>query len=139
MTLRTIVDTGPLVAFFNKADSHHDWAVEQFARLTPPLLTCEPVLSEVCFLLAAGGLSPVLALDTITRGALRLEFSLSTEIEAVRRLMVRYRDIGASLADICLVRMSEIHARCEVMTIDRDFLVYRRDGRRTIPLIAPFG
>lgn len=138
MSLRTIVDAGPLVAFFNKADSHHDWSAAQLARLAPPLLTCEAVLSETCFLLASGGLNPALALDAVARGALRVDFSLGAEVEAVRRLMTRYRDVGISLADACLVRMSEIHARSEVMTIDRDFLIYRRDGRRTIPLIAPF-
>jgi predicted nucleic acid-binding protein len=136
--LRTIVDTGPLVAFFNEADSYHDWATEQFARLVPPLLTCEAVIGEACFLLARGSIDPNGPLHALARGALRLDFSLGTEIEPVRRLMNRYKDAGVSLADACLVRMSEIHPRCEILTIDRDFLFYRRDGRRTIPLIAPF-
>lgn len=138
MSLHTIVDAGPLVAFFNEADSYHDWATEQFARLPPPLLVCEAVLGEVCFLLARGGIDPVAALHAVARGALRLDFSLGAEIEPVRRLMTRYKDADISLADACLVRMSEIHPRCEVLTIGRDFTIYRRDGRRTIPLVAPF-
>ena len=138
MTLRTIVDTGPLVAFFAKTDSYHKWAVEQFANAAPPLLTCEAVLTETCFLVSSAGGNPNDVLDFAERGALKLAFSLEAELEPVRRLMTRYRDIGISLADACLVRMSEIHAQCQVMTIDRDFLIYRRDGRRTIPLIAPF-
>jgi predicted nucleic acid-binding protein len=71
LSLRTIVDTGPLVAFFSKGDAHHDWASEQFARLSPPLLTCEAVLSEVCFLLNGAGISPRHALDAVARGAPR--------------------------------------------------------------------
>lgn len=138
MSLHTIVDTGPLVAFFNEADSYHGWATEQFARLAPPLLTCEAVLGEACFLLARGGMDANDALHALARGALRLDFSLGAEIEPVRRLMTRYKDADISLADACLVRMSEIHSRCQVLTVDRDFLIYRRDGRRTIPLIAPF-
>jgi predicted nucleic acid-binding protein len=138
VTLRTIVDTGPLVAFFNEADTYHEWASAQFARLVPPLLTCEAVLGEVGFLLARAGIDRTAALHALARGALRLDFSLGGEIDSVQRLMTRYKDADVSLADACLVRMSEIHPRCEVMTIDRDFLVYRRDGRRTIPLIAPF-
>lgn len=67
-----------------------------------------------------------------------MDFSLAAEIEPVNRLMRRYANIGASLADVCLVRMSELHSNCKVLTLDRDFLIYRRDGRRTIPLIAPF-
>lgn len=139
MSVRTIVDTGPLVAFFSKDDSHHDWAAEQFANLTPPLFTCEPVMTEVCFLLSGAGVKPDHVLEGVVRGGLKIDFSISAEIDAVRRLMARYSDIGISLADACLVRMSEIHARSQVMTIDRDFLIYRRDGRRTIPLVAPFG
>ena len=139
MSIRTIVDTGPLVAFFSKGDSHHDWAVEQFASLTPPLFTCEPVITEVCFLLAGTGVGPNHALEAVARGGLKVDFALVAEIDPIRRLMARYRDAGISLADACLVRMSEIHSRCQVMTVDRDFLIYRRDGRRTIPLIAPFG
>jgi predicted nucleic acid-binding protein len=133
-----IVDAGPLVAFFNQTDTHHDWALEQFKRLKQPLLTCEAVLSEVCFLVKSRGGDATLPLEAVSRGALSLRFSLVEEIEPVRRLMRRYADIGASLADVCLVRMSELHANCKVFTTDSDFLIYRRDGRRTIPLIAPF-
>jgi predicted nucleic acid-binding protein len=136
--LHTIVDAGPLVAFFNRSDGHHDWAAAQFGSLKPPLLTCEAVLSEACFLLRAGGIDPALVLDAVARGAVRPDFSLAAETEPVRRLLRRYADLGASLADICLVRMSEIHSNCRVLTLDSDFLVYRREGRRAIPLIAPF-
>lgn len=138
MTVSTIIDAGPLVAFFSKRDLHHDWAAEQFGRLMRPLLTCEAVLTEACFLLESGGIDPAHVLQAVAKGGLKVDFSLSEEIDAVSRLMTRYRDIEISLADACLVRMSEMKAQSQVMTIDRDFLVYRRDGRRTIPLVAPF-
>ena len=138
MTPTTIVDAGPLVAFFNQTDAHHDWASTQLKRLKGPLLTCDAVLSEVCFGLKSRGGDPGLLLEAVSRGALRPQFSLADEIEPVRRLMKRYADIGASLADICLVRMSELHTNCKVFTVDSDFRIYRRDGRRAIPLIAPF-
>lgn len=133
-----IVDAGPLVAFLSEGDAHHDWAVEQLGRLRPPLLTCDAVLSEVCFLLRSARLDATTALDVVAREIVRPEFSLTAEIEPVRRLMRRYANIGASLADVCLVRMSELYSDCKVLTLDRDFLIYRRDGRRVIPLIAPF-
>jgi predicted nucleic acid-binding protein len=139
VTVSAIVDAGPLVAFFNRHEAHHEWAAEQFGRIKPPLLTCEAVMAETCFLLTGGGIDPAHALEAVARGLVRVAFSLSSEVEPVHRFMVRYKDVGVSLADACLVRMSELHPRCEVMTLDRDFLVYRRDGRRTIPLIAPFG
>ena len=136
MSTRTIVDTGPLVAFFNRRDAHHDWAADQFKRLKVPWLTCESVLSETCFLLKSMGVAPELALEAVERGAVKPCFLLADEIAAVHRLMRRYAK--ASLADACLVRMSELYPDCQVLTLDRDFLIYRRDGRRVIPLIAPF-
>ena len=138
MTAQTILDTGPLVAFLNASDNYHDWASAQWGRLKPPLLTCDIVLGEACVLLQARGHDPAVVVDMVARGAVRSEFSLTNEADAVQRLMRRYADVGASLADICLVRMSELYPNCRVLTIDSDFLIYRRDGRRTIPLIAPF-
>lgn len=134
----TIIDTGPLVAYLIGNDTHHDWATAQLQRLQAPFLTCESVLSEVCFLIRGSGARPSQVMDLVQRGALKVVFSLDAERDAIRRLMSRYEDHGISIADACLVRMSELHARCEVLTLDTDFLVYRRDGRRTIPLIAPF-
>jgi predicted nucleic acid-binding protein len=135
---QTILDTGPLVAYLNPAENHHEWATAQLRGLKAPLLTCEIVLGEACFVIKARGGDPGAVLDMVARGAVRPEFSLAAEIDPVRRLMRRYANIGASLADVCLVRMSEIYSNCRVLTLDRDFLVYRRDGRRSIPLIAPF-
>jgi predicted nucleic acid-binding protein len=138
VSAQTILDTGPLVAFLNPADNHHEWAAAQLRRLKPPLLTCEIVLGEACFVLQARGRDPSAVLDMVARGAVKMEFSLTSDVEAVRRLLRRYADMGASLADVCLVRMSEIYSNCQVLTLDRDFLIYRRNGRRVIPLIAPF-
>lgn len=139
MSLRTIIDTGPLVALLVKSDTHHAWASENISRVAQPMLTCESVLSEACFLLARSGLSTRGVFEFAARGALEVRFALSEEIAAVTQFMARYADGGISLADACLVRMSELHPRCQVMTVDRDFLIYRRDRRRTIPLLAPFG
>lgn len=138
MTLAVIVDTGPLVAYFDANDHQHDWTRDHLQKLTSPLLTCEAVLSEVCFLLNRARLSPQRAIDAVARGSIRLSFSLAEEFRETGRLMTRYADAGISLADACLVRMSELHPQCRVMTCDRDFLVYRRLGRRAIPLLAPF-
>jgi len=138
VTFTTIVDAGPLVALLNQNDTHHEWAVAQFGRLKAPLLTCEAAVSEASFLLKSRGADAAFVLDLMDRGVFRIGFSLGEELEPVRRLMRRYADVGASLADICLVRMSELHPKCKVLTTDRDFLIYRRDGRRIIPLIAPF-
>ena len=50
-----LLDTGPLVSFLASGLTHHAWTVEQWKRLRPPLLTCEPVLTEAAFLLKSEG------------------------------------------------------------------------------------
>lgn len=134
----TLVDAGPLAALLNKRDAHFEWAAKSFARLPAPLLTCEAALSEACFIVAREGGPASAPLALIEQGSVSLGFDLGKERDAVARIMNRYANIGASLADACLVRMSELHPRSQIFTIDSDFLVYRRDGRKKIPLIAPF-
>jgi len=131
-----IIDTGPLVAFLDQRDRHHDWAVASLAPLRPPLLTCEAVLSEACFLVRhlPGGREAVL--DLLGRGAISVSFSLANEVIAVRRLLHRYANVPMSLADACLVRMTEL-VDGVVVTCDSDFRVYRRNGRAAISTRMP--
>ncbi len=132
-----LLDTGPWVALHCRDDRHHSWAREQFAQITGPLLTCEAVVAETCFLLARGGHDPAKALALVTRGVVQMGMALGDEIAAVQGLFERYDNVPASLADACLVRMSEQHAQCRVFTLDADFHIYRRHGRRVIPLLTP--
>ncbi len=130
-----IVDTGPLVAFLNRRDRYHSWAVEQFGSLPPPLLTCEPVLSEAAYLVRDLHGGPEAVLELVARGVVSPTFRLLDEIAAVKTVVRRY---GRDLADACLVRMSEIHSDCVLLTIDSEFRdVYRRHGRKSIPTRLP--
>lgn len=135
---KVLVDTGPLVAYLNRRDRHHAWAVECWKALTNPLWTCEAVVSEVVFLLQSQGadLNPMLQL--VERDLVRLDFALDDHRADVFRLLRKYRDRPMSVADACLVRMAELADHSQVFTTDRDFLVYRRKGRHTIPLLSPF-
>jgi predicted nucleic acid-binding protein len=103
-----LLDTGPWVALLSRNDTHHRWAVEQFRRLTPPLLSCEAVVAETCFLLARAGFDPALALQFIERGVVQLPFALQDQISAVRALLKRYDNVPASLADAALIRLAEV-------------------------------
>lgn len=132
-----IVDTGPLVAFLRRDDGHHAWVSSQLAALDPPLITCEAVLSEAAFLLRRLARGPEALLALLRRQLIRVPFQLEAELPAVERLMSRYANVPMSLADACLVRMSETHAGSVVLTLDSDFRTYRRHGRNVIPLIAP--
>jgi uncharacterized protein len=132
-----IVDPGPLVAFFDRAERYHHWVAEQFEDLDAPLLVCEPVLAEAMYLLASYPKAQDTLLELIQNEALRVVFRLDEHIGALRKLLQKYRDTPMSLADACIVRMSELHERHAVLTLDSDFLVYRKHGRVPLPLIHP--
>ena len=132
-----IVDTGPLVAFLNKRDTWHEWAVARLSEVEPPLETCEAVLTESAFLLRGDPRGPDALLDMLERGLLICRFDLSDKAEHVRRLLARYADAPMSLADACLVRLTEMRRQASVLTLDGHFRRYRRLGRQVIPLIAP--
>ncbi len=133
---RTLADTGPLVALFNRRDQHHAWAVERFKELRPPLFSCEAALAEAHYLLAGvdGGREKLLEL--LHRKVLQLDFTLQDEIAGVRALLARYRDVPMDLADACLVRSTELNPQSRVWTVDTDFGIYRRNGRQTVPVLA---
>lgn len=137
MTDRALLDTGPLVAFLCESDEFHDWSIARLKELRAPLITCEAVLSETCFLI---GYQPA-ALDQLTdmlaKGWIRVSFDFADESESVMALIRRYANVPMSFADACLVRMAELHDGKPVFTLDRDFRVYRRKGRQSIPLICP--
>lgn len=135
-----ILDTGPLIAFLNPRDRYHRWAREQWSRTSPPFLTCEAVVAEACFLarrLADGAQGAVISL--VVRGVLDVSFRLGDEAGAVQRTMEKYRDLPMSLADACIVRMSQQHPGSVVLTLDGDFRIYRRSGRRPVPVRMPDG
>ncbi len=134
---RVLVDTGPLVAFLNRPDRRHAWAKRPLAEIQPPLLTCEAVLSEACFLVRSLEGGAVAVMKLVSSGAVTVPFRLDGEIGPVAKLLRKYSDVPMSLADACLVRMAEQVADSGILTLDTDFRVYRKHGRQVIPTILP--
>jgi predicted nucleic acid-binding protein len=132
-----LLDTGPLVSFLGAGLRHHAWAVAQWKQLHPPLLTCEPVLTEAAFLLRREGREADSIFDLLARGAIRVAIQVQEEQADLRVLMRRYRNRPMSLADACLVRLSELHPGSRILTLDSDFRIYRRHGNKVIPVLMP--
>ncbi|MBZ5594047.1 MAG: PIN domain-containing protein [Acidobacteriia bacterium] len=132
-----MLDTGPLVSFLASGLRHHLWTVEQWKRLRPPLLTCEPVLTEAAFLLKRERRDVDALFALLERGVIRVAVAVQEEQADLRALMHRYRNRPMSLAHACLVRLSEIHTSGEVFTLDADFRIYRRHGNKVIPVLMP--
>lgn len=132
-----LIDTGPIVAYLVESDAFHDWVVECFRELQPPLITCETVLAEACYLLFRLPRGTRLLFDLLETGLIDVQFNLLTERDSLRKLVIKYDSIPMSLADACLVRMAEKNQAASVFTLDSDFKIYRKNGRQQIPLIIP--
>jgi len=132
--MKGIADTGFLVAFGNRTDLHHAWAFEIAQRISEPLLTCEAVLAETAFHLRSASL----VLRFVQEGLVRPAFLVADHIPRLTELAARYADRTPDLADLCLIRMSELYPKHPVITTDLgDFRIYRRGRREAIPLIHP--
>jgi predicted nucleic acid-binding protein len=129
-----IADTGLLVAFANRNDAHHAWAVSLVEQVETPMLTCEAVLAETAFHLQ----NAAVVLAMLREGLVVLAFDCADHLPQLEGLARRYADRQPDLADLCLIRMSELFPRYSVVTTDRDdFKVYRRNKREVIPLVCP--
>ena len=131
--MKAIADTGFIVAFARQNDRFHRWAVEVANRITEPLLTCEAVLAEAAFHLQSSSFVLGLLQDEM----LKLNFDMTSHLVPLGELAHRYADRKPDLADLCLIRMSELHPRHVIITVDRDFRVYRRNRRDAIPVQLP--
>lgn len=132
----TICDTGPLVAYLNRNDPYHPWAVALMKQVRSPMLITEPVLTEVAYFLRADRVDIDPMFQLLERDAVRLGRVVAEQWPRLRTLMARYEQMD--LADASIVVMSEQHPRCQVLTVDRkDFSIYRRNDRQVIDFVAP--
>jgi uncharacterized protein len=134
---RVLLDTGPLVAALDQSDADHVWAREQLKFVQTPLLTCEAVIAEACFLLQS--YPPAIAAigRWINEGTIETQALLTSESQAIFMLMKKFSNVPMSLADACLVRLSELNPSHRLFSLDNDFLIYRRNGRQRIPMLMP--
>ena len=128
-----IVDTGFLVAFLNRRDRHHGWAMRVAQDVDEPLVTCEAVLAETVF--HVGSAEHVLAL--LREGLAQVDFDMNSSQDRLETLAKRYADRRPDLADLCLICLSERFPTRPVITLDGDFRIYRRHQREAIPILMP--
>jgi predicted nucleic acid-binding protein len=137
MKRQVILDTGPLVAIINGRDRYHKWATLQWSQIDPPLLTCEAVLSEACFLLRGREGGQTAVLELLKRKILDTPFRMDAHVNQISWLLLKYFNVPMSLADACLVRMTELYPESSVLTVDSDFSIYRKNKRQVIPVLSP--
>ena len=135
MAANVLVDASFLVALLNRRDINHSWAAEQASRFPRPWASCEPALSETFYTLGASGIAPMLKL--LERRAVTCRLQIGDHLDDILKLLRKYADIPMSVADACLVRMTEVISDPVLLTTDTDFRVYRRHGRQAVPCVLP--
>jgi uncharacterized protein len=120
-----LLDTGVIVALLDRSERAHELCAETVRRTTVPLVTCEAVIAESCYLLRSISGAPEAVVENVTAGIFQIPFQLSRESQGVRSILRKYRDRKIDFADACLIRLAEMSGSGDILTLDRDFAVYR--------------
>ena len=131
-----LIDTGPIVAFFDKDDRHHTSCVEILKEIREPLVTAWPVLTECFYLLNFSWEVQDSLWLFIQRGGIEM-YPIEKELfTQCRELMKRYRDLPMDLADATLVALADVLGVSKIFTLDhKDFSIYRFKQKRQFTLI----
>jgi uncharacterized protein len=122
----TLIDTGPIVALFDRADAHHRRCVEALKRTDGGLVTTVPVLTEAFHMLSPASQASRALRHFIFKQGLRVWFLDPGALVRAFELMEQYADHPMDLADASLIAAAEKLDTRRVFTIDRnDFSTYR--------------
>jgi predicted nucleic acid-binding protein len=131
-----LLDTGVIVALLDRSERNHAACVEVVTALSAPIVTCEAVIAEACYLLRRLRGAPDAVLANVERGVFQVPFRLDATVGAIRVLMKRYASVPMDLADACLVHLADMLDTAAILTLDSDFGVYRWRRRRSFELLA---
>ncbi len=120
-----LLDTGVIVALLDRSEKFHQACAKAVQELQSPLVTCEAVLAESCYLLRNLPGAPDAVIENVAAGIFQIPFQLSREATGVRQALRKYRDRKIDLADACLIRLAEEFETADILTLDKDFEIYR--------------
>jgi predicted nucleic acid-binding protein len=120
-----LVDTGCIVALLDRSERRHEQCVEALGQLDAPLATCEAVVAESCYLLRGVKGAAEAVLENVAQGVFLLLYRAAPRASALRALLKKYADVPMDFADACLVDMAAELGTGRILTLDRDFQVYR--------------
>jgi predicted nucleic acid-binding protein len=120
-----LLDTGVIVALLDRSESFHRTCAQTVREVEAPLVTCEAVITESCYLLRNLSGASGAVIENIAAGIFQVPFQLSPDTAGVRRVMQKYKDRKIDLADACLIRLADEFGTADILTLDRDFAIYR--------------
>jgi len=120
-----LLDTGVIVALLDRSERFHQASVEAIADLGLPLITCEAVIAESCYLLRRMKGAAEAVLENVAAGIFQVPLQLPQSAKQIQRLLHKYRDRDIDLADACLIHLANEFGTGAILTLDRDFYIYR--------------
>jgi len=132
---KILIDSGPLVALFDASDQYHQSSLEFIKENQHPLITTLASITEVLFLLDFSRNAQADFLEWIYRGGVEVSPIELAAIKRIRQLMLKYADLPMDFADACLVYLAEELKIDKILTIDRDFSIYRIRERKKFKII----
>lgn len=130
-----LLDTGVIVALLDRSESSHEACAETVRSLESPLVTCEAVIAESCYLLRNLPGAPEAVIENVVAGIFQLPFQLSREAAGIKQILRKYRDRRIDLADACLIRLADEFETPDILTLDKDFQIYRWGKNKSFHLL----
>jgi predicted nucleic acid-binding protein len=137
VTTPVLLDTGVIVALRDRSEGAHERCVKALSEIEAPLVTCEAVIAESCYLVRRMKGAAEAILQNVERGIFAIPFRLAAAAAAIRRLLKRYADVPIDLADACLIHLATELRTGRVLTLDSDFEVYRWGRNRPFENLVP--
>jgi uncharacterized protein len=130
-----LIDTGALVALFDRSEQHHEACAAAIEQIDAPLVTCEAVLAETCYLLRSFRNAGDALLENIENGTFLVPYRVVGKTKAPRRLLKKYANVPMDFADACLVDMADEYQTSRILTLDGDFHIYRWGKNRPFDFV----
>jgi predicted nucleic acid-binding protein len=120
-----LLDTGFIVALLDRSERFHKACARTVREVEAPLVTCEAVITESCYLLRNLSGAPEAVIENIAAGIFQVPFQLSRDTAGVKQVLRKYEDRKIDLADACLIRLADQFGTADILTLDQDFAIYR--------------
>lgn len=130
-----MLDTGVIIALLDRTERYHAVCIEAVEQAAAPLVTCEAVIAESCYLLRRQAGAAEAILENVKTGVFQIPLRLSDAAASLQRLFRKYRDREMDLADACLVHLAGELETGEILTLDRDFAIYRWGANKQFHLL----
>jgi predicted nucleic acid-binding protein len=133
-----LLDTGVIVALLDRSEKFHKRCAETIQELQAPLITCEAVIAESCYLLRNLSGAAEVVLENVAAGIFQVPFQITREAASVKQVLRKYRDRNIDLADACLIRLADEFDSADVLTLDKDFAIYRWGKNKPFRILPGF-